>query len=163
MKLNIAVTSILLISGAATADLARDVQCREIAFSQSVEQQNIAAFESLIDNDARFVGASVQRGAAEVTQAWSVFFAADGPRIRWRPQIVEVLNDGTLALSRGPYELTVRDADGNLKTQWGTFNSVWRMQSDGSWKVVFDAGTAASDSISDEQRAVLDAAVDCSG
>jgi ketosteroid isomerase-like protein len=31
----------------------------------------------------------------------------------------------------------VRDPDGR---QIGTFNSVWRREADGSWKVVFDKG-----------------------
>jgi ketosteroid isomerase-like protein len=39
----------------------------------------------------------------------------------------------TLALSSGP----VRDASGR---RVGTFNSVWRREGDGRWRVVFDKG-----------------------
>jgi ketosteroid isomerase-like protein len=96
-----------------------------------------------------------------VTAAWSVFFTPEGPTIKWRPQIVEVLENGTLALSRGPYQTESTDADGNAVQSWGTFNSVWRLNEDGEWRVVFDAGSPAAGELSDEARSLLDAPNDC--
>ena len=154
-------TTLLFIPLSVFADVADDVRCTEVAFSQSVENQDIDAFTSFIDLDARFVGSSVARGPSEVTTAWSVFFSDGGPRIKWRPQIVEVLENGTLALSRGPYRMTTRDDDGNTSEHWGTFNSVWRKQSDGTWKVVFDAGNSSAEAPDEEVQSLLDQAVDC--
>ncbi len=76
--------------------------------------------------------------------------------IKWRPQFVEVLEDGSLALTRGPYRLIVTDENGEQTEHWGTFNSVWRLQPDGSWKVVFDAGSNPTETPSDEVKALLD-------
>jgi ketosteroid isomerase-like protein len=145
----------------AVADLADDVRCREISFSQSTEQRDIEAFRSFIDADARFVGNSVQRGVEAVAEAWTVFFTADGPSIKWRPQIIEVLDNGTLALSRGPYRVIAKDADGKPVENWGTFNSVWRLNDDGQWRVVFDAGSPAATAPDDATKALLDADDDC--
>ena len=142
------------------ADLADDVRCREIAFSQSVENKDISAFESFIDDDARFVGASISRGPAEIADAWSVFFTDEGPRIKWRPQVIEVLENGNLALSRGPYKMITRDSDGKPVVQWGTFNSVWRKHSDDTWKVVFDAGNVAAEAPPEDIQALLDEVAD---
>jgi ketosteroid isomerase-like protein len=149
------------VAASAIADVADDVRCAEISFSQSVENRNITAFTSFIDADARFVGSSISRGPVEVTEAWSVFFADDGPEIKWRPQYIEVLEDGTLALSRGPYRMITRDPDGKATEHWGTFNSVWRTQTDGAWKIVFDAGSASAEAPSEDVRALLDQDVDC--
>jgi len=150
------------VATSAIADVADDVRCAEISFSQSVENHDITAFTSLIDADARFVGSSISRGPDEVTEAWSVFFADGGPEIKWRPQFVEVLKDGNLALSRGPYRMITRDAEGSKTTEhWGTFNSVWRKQADNSWKVVFDAGNVAAETPSEEIQALLDQENDC--
>ena len=160
MKLLI-VFSFLSIAGFAVADDSDDVRCTEIAFSQSVENHDITAFTSFIDADARFVSNSVSRGPAEVTEAWSVFFAEGGPDIKWRPQTVEVLKDGNLALSRGPYRMISRDAEGELIEYWGTFNSVWRKQADDSWKVVFDAGNVAAEAPPEDTQALLDQENDC--
>ncbi len=149
------------IAPAALANPADDVRCREIGFSKSIEARDMNAFRSFIDADARFVGGSISRGPDEVVAAWSVFASEGGPRIVWRPQIIEVLDDGTLALSRGPYRYTARDESGVETDLWGTFNSIWRLQDDGSWKVVFDAGNSAAEPPPPEVRALLDAADDC--
>ena len=52
--------------------------------------------------------------------------------------MIEVLASGTLALSSG----AVRDPAGK---RIGTFNSIWRRESDGRWRVVFDKGCPACD------------------
>ena len=48
--------------------------------------------------------------------------------------VVEVLESGNLALSSGP----VRNASGE---EVGRFNSIWRKEADGTWRVVFDKGS----------------------
>lgn len=161
MKHFLTIAACLIGTGPALADLVDDVRCREIGFSQSAENRDYAAFKSFIDGDARFVGSDVLRGVEQVAEVWSVFFAEDGPTIRWRPQIIEVLENGTLALSRGPYKSESLDADGNNVESWGTFNSVWRLNEDGEWRVVFDAGSPASSEPSEETRALLEAENDC--
>ena len=114
------------------------------------------------DDDARFVGgAGVKRGPVEIAASWSVFFEDAGPTIKWRPQFVEVLEEGRLALTPGPYRMIDTDTDGNEIERWGTFNSVWRKQSDGTWRVVFDAGSAGEGEPGVETRAILDAEDDC--
>jgi ketosteroid isomerase-like protein len=161
MKSILTIAICVLVAGTASADLTDDVRCREIGFSQSVENQDIDAFRSFIDADARFVGPAVRKGVDEVAEAWSVFFAAGGPTIKWRPQVVEVLENGTLALSRGPYRSTSVDEDGNSIERWGTFNSVWRLNDDGEWRVVFDAGGPAASEPDVETKALIDAENDC--
>ena len=121
----------------------------------------MAAFRSFIDADARFVSNSVLRGVDDIAAAWSVFFGEDGPSIKWRPQVVEVLEDGKLALSRGPYRVTTKDADGNPVEQWGTYNSIWRLHDDGRWRIVFDAGSPAASPPDEATQALLEAEDAC--
>ena len=144
-----------------TTDVREEVRCQEIGFSRSVENGDIEAFKSFLDDDARFVGRSVMSGPNAIIDAWKVFFAEDGPAIKWRPQFVEVLQDGTLALTRGPYRMIGKDADGNSTEQWGTFNSVWRKRPDGEWRVVFDAGNSATEPPDEETRELLEQADAC--
>ena len=156
MKSRFLVFLCLAVTSNTMADAADDVRAQEIRFSQSVETRNAESFKEFIDADARFVGDGVDRGPEAVATAWSAFFTEDGPRIKWRPQIVEVLEDGTLALSRGLYKMSVSDDAGTVSEHWGTFNSVWRLQEDGSWKVVFDAGSPAAAAPAKEVQALLD-------
>jgi ketosteroid isomerase-like protein len=154
---------VLLVLGSASAiaDPADEVRCREIGFSKSIESRDMEAFRSFLDDDARFVGNRIRRGPDEITEAWRTYEPEDGPSLKWRPQIIEVLEDGKLALSRGPYRYTQKNDAGEEVDYWGTFNSVWRLQDDGSWKVVFDAGSPAAEAPADEIRALLDAEDDC--
>ena len=161
MKRLVTIAACVFAASTAGADLADDVRCREIGFSQSVENRDIDAFRSFIDADARFVGTGVLRGVDEVVEAWSVFFGEGLPTIKWRPRIVEALEDGKLALSRGTYISTSSDEDGNEVIGWGTFNSVWRLHVDGVWRVVFDAGSPAQGSPDKETREFIEKENDC--
>jgi hypothetical protein len=51
---------------------------------------------------------------------------------------VEVLDSGTLAMTSGP----VFDPAGK---RTGTFNSVWRLEPSGEWKIVLDKGCPPCD------------------
>ena len=156
--------TLLLLSTVATpalADLEQQVRCREIGFSKSVEAQDRETFASFIDPDARFVGGKVDRGRDVITEAWAVFFTDDLPSIKWRPQIVEVLESGNLALSRGPYRIIDENESGEAREAWGTFNSVWRLDADGEWLVVFDAGSFPDETPTDEQRELLESDAGC--
>ena len=65
-----------------------------------------------------------------------------------------MLADGSLAHSTGP----VRDADGKLTQR---FNSVWRQESPGVWRIVFDKGqplTEADRKLAQDERAAAPAA-----
>jgi ketosteroid isomerase-like protein len=139
----------------ASEELRRAVTCAEIDFALSVEKGDKAAFAERIHPDARFIGADVSRGRDAVVDAWSVFFSAGGPRLSWRPMIVEVLGSGDLALSRGPYRLQAVAEDGSAIEQWGTFNSTWQRQADGRWQVVFDAGSPAATPFPEEIRQLI--------
>jgi ketosteroid isomerase-like protein len=160
MKLLI-ILSALAMTSIALADEVDQVRCREIAFSKSVEAQDISLFTSFVDEDARFVGNSVLHGPEDIAEAWGVFFAEEGPLIKWRPQFVEVLEEGTLALTRGPFRMITHDEQGLETEHWGTFNSVWRLHDDGEWRVVFDAGSDSNEAPPDKVRALLDREDNC--
>ena len=154
-------TLLLLLSATQASDdeierVIRQVRCTEIAFSLAAEARDKQKFASFLDADTRFVGNSVSRGAEAVVDAWSAFFDENGPQLAWRPQFVEVLESGDLALSRGPYRLNAVNDTGENIEQWGTYNSVWRKSADGKWRIIFDAGNAASAPPPNEIRQLLE-------
>lgn len=151
----------LLVPAADADDVRRSVMCAEVSFSRAAERRDLDSFTGLLDSEARFVTGGVSRGPAEIAAAWAPYFDDGGPAIRWRPAIVEVVAGGTLALSRGPYRVRGRDSAGNATESWGTFNSVWRRQPDGGWKVLFDAGGDHGKAPTAEDRQTLDHEPDC--
>jgi ketosteroid isomerase-like protein len=118
---------------AALTSLTRQVFVAESSFAATMAARDSIGFARFIAPDAVFFGErSVQRGKAAVVERWGRFFAGPAP-FSWRPEQVEVLDSGGLALSTGP----VFDPEGR---QIGTFTSIWRRQPDGTWRVVFDKG-----------------------
>ena len=106
----------------------------ETAFAATMAARDHAAFGTfLADETVFFGGKGPLRGAAAVSAAWQRFFEGEPAPFSWRPETVEVLESGTLALSSGP----VFDPEG---AQFSVFNSVWRLEPDGRWRVVFDRG-----------------------
>lgn len=105
----------------------------ERGFAKTMADRDHTAFATFVAEDAVFFGNdNVLRGRAAVAEGWKRFFTAASAPFSWDPEEVEVVG-GTLALSSGP----VRDPAGN---RVGTFNSVWRREPDGKWRVVFDKG-----------------------
>lgn len=120
--------------GLPNATLAAEVRTAERGFAASMAARDRAAFESFISAEAIFFGGQrAMRGKAAVVAGWSRYFEGERAPFSWEPEVVEVLDSGTLALTSGP----VRDPQGR---QIGTFNSIWRREADGRWRVVFDTG-----------------------
>lgn len=115
------------------AALTREVAATETAFAQSMADRDFEAFAALIADDAIFVnGRKPIRGKAAILADWKKYF--DGPvPFSWKPETVVVLDDGSLAQTKGP----VFDPAGNHILE---FRSTWRREPDGRWKIIFDDG-----------------------
>jgi ketosteroid isomerase-like protein len=109
----------------------------ERAFAEAMARRDLAAFGSHVATDAIFFsspdGSRVLRGKNAIVEGWKPLF--DGPKapFSWSPDTAEVLESGMLAMTTGP----VRDESGKIT---GRFSSVWRLEPDGRWRVIFDRG-----------------------
>ena len=121
-------------AGAQRSAIAQQVFAAESSFAATMANRDAVAFATYVATDAIFFGGrQPSRGRGEVVAAWSAFFVGPAAPFSWRPQTIEVLASGDLALSSGP----VFDPSGK---QVSTFNSIWRREADGRWRVVFDKG-----------------------
>jgi ketosteroid isomerase-like protein len=119
------------------AALRDEVMQTERAFAQTMADRDHGAFSSFLASEAIFFDKEgAIRGSQAVAEAWRPLFEGPKAPFSWEPQVVEVLDSGSLALSSGP----IREPGGKTV---GTFNSIWRRQPDGAWKVVFDKGCSA--------------------
>jgi ketosteroid isomerase-like protein len=122
---------------AAAPDLAalrEQVFAAERAFARTMADRDHAAFARHVAEDTVFfTGPTPLRGRAAVVEAWKAFYAPAKAPFSWEPDQVEVLQSGQLAHSSGP----VRNPEGKIVSR---FNSVWRQESPGVWRVIFDRG-----------------------
>ncbi len=128
--------TIFLAAHPAWADEAAEVHARETAFANTMAERDFDAFGEFIAEQAVFfAGNRPLRGKQAVLGAWQPFYSEGAAPFSWRPELVEVLPSGDLALSSGP----VFDPQGKCV---GTFNSIWLRQG-AQWKVVFDRGSSS--------------------
>jgi ketosteroid isomerase-like protein len=107
--------------------LESSLRATEAAFAKTMADRDRAAF-------ARFLGTtSVARGSDAVAAAWAGFFEDEAAPFSWEPESAAVLDSGTLGVTSGP----VYNPAGE---RIGTFNSVWRREANGTWRIVFDRG-----------------------
>jgi ketosteroid isomerase-like protein len=119
---------------AADRDLAAEVRAAERAFAKTMADRDLAAFTTHVASEGVFFGRKgALRGRDAVVESWKRWFEGKEAPFSWEPETVEVLDSGTLALTSGP----VRDPAGTLM---GTFTSIWRLEPDGQWRVIFDKG-----------------------
>ena len=129
------------------------------------------ALASLVAAERAFARTSVEKGFRE---AFLTFFADDGiffqphpvkaketlrgrparPQtftLNWEPIFGDVSDAGDLGFTTGPYTLSDNSPQSS-SPQHGCFFSVWKVQSDGSWKVVIDAGITTPGPILSAER-----------
>lgn len=128
-------------TGAGRVALEEQVAATERAFAKTMADRDHAAFAShLSEETIFFTGPTPLRGKAAVAAWWKRYYEPREAPFSWKPANVQVLDSGTLALSKGP----VYDASGK---QFGTFTSIWRMEAPGVWRIVFDSGCTCRDGV----------------
>ena len=109
----------------------------ERAFAKTMADRDFAAFGKFLSADTVFQGGKAPlRGPDAVNAGWKKFFEGPQAPFSWEPDSVVVMTTGQLAMSSGP----VRDRQGKLVAR---FNSVWRQEAPGVWRIVLDMGNDA--------------------
>jgi ketosteroid isomerase-like protein len=62
----------------------------------------------------------------------------NGVKLNWKPDFVEVSASTDLGYTYGKYTFTTRDSTGLEISSKGIFHTVWKKQSDGKWRFVWD-------------------------
>jgi ketosteroid isomerase-like protein len=118
------------------AELKKQVTDTERAFAATMKARDHAAFQKFVSDEAVFFSGNgvTLRGKQAVADAWKSYYDSPQAPFSWEPDEVEVVDSGTLAYSGGP----VYDPSGKVV---GRFNSIWRLEAPGTWRVVFDRGS----------------------
>jgi ketosteroid isomerase-like protein len=107
----------------------------ERGFAKTMSDRDHEAFSTFIADDAVFfAGDDPLRGKEQVVSWWARYYSTQDAPFSWEPMEVEVLDSGSLAHSSGP----VRDPNGKMI---GRFNSIWRRDGAGTWRIIFDKGS----------------------
>jgi uncharacterized protein (TIGR02246 family) len=112
----------------------------DAAWSKAAAAKDVEGYLSFYAEDAVSLppNAPMLTGKESMRKDLSEAMASPGFALSWQASKVEASRGGDLAYSMGTYEGTMNDAKGKLVTERGKYVTVWKKQSDGTWKVVVD-------------------------
>jgi len=125
---------------AATADTLKQL---EAEFMQAAAQQGSQGYMSYYAEDAVEVpnGYPAIQGKVEIAKTMG-FLDDKNNRLTWTPVGADISSSGDLGYTWGTFEFHSKDKSGNPTTDYGKYTSIWKLQKDGSWKVVLDMGNS---------------------
>lgn len=82
--------------------------------------------------------APIAQGRQAISQLFTGFFSLKNLKISWHADKASVARSGELGYTSGAYQMTFTDQNGKDVSDKGKYVTVWKKQSDGSWKVVLD-------------------------
>ncbi len=93
--------------------------------------------ETVVQREKAYVGREAIRAA--MAPDWS----SPDFKLTWKPDSGQLFDSGAMGFTTGTWELRTKDAKGNQVGLRGQYLTVWKKQKDGSWKVLWDGGTAS--------------------
>ena len=120
--------------------LRNEIANAEAAFEKMASEKGIAeAFWFFADSNAVIKRAndSLIRGKEGIRKFYSAYYFKTAS-LKWSPDFIDVSDDGNLGYTYGKYRRQSTDSSGKVNEATGIFHTVWKKQSDGSWKYVWD-------------------------
>lgn len=113
-------------------------------FMKAAVEHGSQGYMSYYADDAVEVpnGVPAIHGKIEIAKTMG-FLDDKNNRLIWTPVGADISSSGDLGYTYGTYEFHSRDKDGKPAVDYGKYTSIWKLQKDGSWKVVLDMGNAS--------------------
>ena len=117
-----------------------EITATEKAFEQMAAEKGIAeAFWYYADS-----GAVIKRGRDSIIhgkEGIRNYYSTDyykSAKVTWSPDFIGTSSAGDMGYTYGKYSWKAPDSTGTIIESKGIFHTVWKKQSDGSWKYVWD-------------------------
>jgi len=111
---------------------------------EAAKAKDLDRYVSFYADDAVLLwpGAPMVTGRAAIREFMRVFFSTPDFSLSFETARVEVSRAGDLAYTCGTNKVTLVDPNGKRMKDSGKYLTVYRKQSDGTWKVVADTGNS---------------------
>jgi ketosteroid isomerase-like protein len=126
----------------ATADTLKQL---EAEFMKAAAEKGSQGYMSYYADDSVELpnGGAIIPGKANIAKGMG-FLDDKNNRLSWTPVGADISASGDLGYTYGSYEFHSKDKDGKPTVEYGKYTSVWKLQQDGTWKVVLDMGNATA-------------------
>ena len=128
----------------ASATKADTLKRLEGEFMRAAAERGSQGYMSYYADDAVEVpnGVPLIQGKVEIAKTMG-FLNDKNNRLTWTPVGADISSSRDLGYTYGNYEFHTKDKEGKPVLQYGKYTSIWKLQQDGSWKVVLDMGNAS--------------------
>ena len=109
-------------------------------FSRDTVKDRLDGWMAHMAEDAVLFSDKPVVGADAIRAFYEPAFADPAFALSWQPTRAEMFRSGDTGYTTGRYELHAKDGKGNPVVRHGSYLTVWKKQSDGSWKVIADGG-----------------------
>ncbi|HEX2763992.1 MAG TPA: SgcJ/EcaC family oxidoreductase [Allosphingosinicella sp.] len=124
-----------------TAAIENDLKQAETRWNQAYAAHDAAALAAMYADDAALAspGSALVSGKEGVRKETAAMAADPNLKVQFASDRVQVAASGDLAYTRGHYTLAMTDPNTKKPAEsGGSYLTVWKKQSDGSWKAVED-------------------------
>jgi ketosteroid isomerase-like protein len=123
-----------------TTGVADAVRAADIAWEKAFSSKDLAGAVAFVESTGSILppNAPIATGPAAVRALFDGFYALPALNLHWQATSAEAARSGDLAYSSGTYEMTFSSPSGKPLRDRGKYVTVWRKETDGSWKVVRD-------------------------
>jgi len=113
-------------------------------FMKAAAERGSQGYMSYYADDAVEVpnNAAYIQGKVEIAKGMG-FLDDKNNQLAWKPIGADISASGDLGYTYGTFEFTSKGKDGKPTVEHGKYTSIWKLQKDGSWKVVLDMGNAS--------------------
>ena len=112
-------------------------------FMRAAAEKGAQGYMSYYADDAVEVpnGAAIIQGKVNIAKGMT-FLDDKNNQLIWTPVGADISASADLGYTYGNFEFHSKDKDGKAVIEYGKYTSIWKLQKDGSWKVVLDMGNA---------------------
>jgi ketosteroid isomerase-like protein len=115
------------------------------AFAKATADKGLDGWVGFMADDVAKVrrpGEKLVVGKDAVRRADAEILADKNRKLVWQPVDAHAFADGNTGVTSGRYKVVGPDKDGKeVVLATGGYVTVWRLERDGAWKVVFDTGS----------------------
>jgi ketosteroid isomerase-like protein len=125
----------------ATAEMLKQL---EAEFMKTAAEKGSLGYMSYYADDSVEVpnGAPLIQGKAEIAKGMS-FLDDKNNRLIWTPVGADISASADLGYTYGNFEFHTINKEGRPVVDYGKYTSIWKLQKDGTWKVVLDMGNTS--------------------
>ena len=128
----------------AQRDPAEPLKEADRAFDAAVAKGGAKAWAGFFAPDGKMfrANATITQGRPAIEALMQPFLSQARTTLRWQPTFADIAKSGDLGYTTGESTTRTPDEKGQMLESHGRYVTIWKKQTDGTWKVALDIGTS---------------------